>query len=79
MSSSLTLQLKVGCFAIVSSRRVLSLLRPQRRAGPGLPPPRELRSCAVICWGDWVKTSADPLEEQKAKIALSKLKLSTTE
>lgn len=33
----------------------------------------------VICWGDRVKTSPDLLEEQKAEIALSKLKLSTTE
>lgn len=33
----------------------------------------------VICWGDRVKTSPDLLEEQKAEITLSKLKLSTTE
>lgn len=81
-------RLKGGYFATASSGRVLfppsaskGTRSPPWGVGPGvpLPAPWELRSCAVICWGDWVKTSPDPLEEQKAKIALSKLKLSTTE
>lgn len=55
-----------------------SLVLTPAESGSWAPAPSPL-GIQVICWGDRVKTSPDLLEEQKAEIALSKLKLSTTE